>query len=442
MDQKPRYLISLGIEGFKRIEAAFIPLGDQAGVTQITGANGHGKSSVLDAIECLLAGKSALPPDAIHHGAKQARIRGQLGDLIITRNITQGKEEKQESTLTVESADGARYSQPQQILNELLGSFSFDPVAFLRLPEKEKYASLRKFVERIDFELEERLYRGDFEQRTDVNREAKRLRAAAEQVFVPDGTPKQKISIERLSKDLEKAGSANADRERMLAGKASDEAAITRAEGEIKEWEERIAKAREFIARKKQDVAAYVIAAEIDTAELRRDLTRANETNKNVDAYQRRREFEGMAEEQEKASAALTAKMEERTKRINKAIEDTKMPYPGLTLANNTVMLAGVPFEQGSYAEKLRAAVGIAMAENPALRTILVHEGSMLDSKAMQIVAEMALDRDYQVIVERVDETGRVGVCMVEGTVASIDGEPVAAETDQEPAKPAKKTRK
>jgi len=31
---------------------------------------------------------------------------------------------------------------------------------------------------------------------------------------------------------------------------------------------------------------------------------------------------------------------------------------------------------------------------------------------------------------------------MVEGTVASIDGEPVAAETDQEPAKPAKKTRK
>lgn len=442
MDQKPRYLISLGIEGFKRIEAAFIPLGDQAGVTQITGANGHGKSSVLDAIECLLAGKGALPPDAIHHGAKQARIRGQLGDLIITRNITPGKDGKQESTLTVESADGARYSQPQQILNELLGSFSFDPVAFLRLPEKEKYLALRKFVEGIDFELEERLYKGDFELRTDVNREAKRLRNASTAIFVPEGTPKQRISIERLSKELERAGAANAARERELSAKENLRQKSLSLTAENDRMRAQIAANEITITQTNKDFASMEIPDEIDTAELRRDLTKANETNKAVEAYIQRREHEAMAEAEEKKSAELTAKMEARTARINKAIEATKMPYPSLTLANNMVILAGVPFEQGSYAEKLRAAVGIAMAENPALRTILVHEGSMLDSKAMQIVAEMAIDRDYQVIVERVDESGRIGVCMVEGTVASIDGEPVDLAPETETAKPAKKPRK
>jgi hypothetical protein len=167
------------------------------------------------------------------------------------------------------------------------------------------------------------------------------------------------------------------------------------------------------------ELGKVTVPDEIDTAELRRELTRANEINRNVDLYARRRDLEGMAVEQETKSAALTRSIEDRMAQINRAVEAAQMPYPGLTLASGQVMLGGVPFEQASSAEQWRACVGIAMAENPSLRTILVRQGSLLDSKSTAVIAEMAADRGYQVIVEKVDESGKVGIVMVEGAVAS-----------------------
>ena len=419
MAPQPRYLISLAAENFKRLEAVYLEFGDHPGLTMITGANGNGKSSVLDAIEALIAGKAALPPDAIHHGADRGRIQGKLGELHIIREMTRGADGKISSTLKVESADGARYGSPQQILDEIYGSFTFEPLDFKERPPKEKYQSLRRFVPEIDFELMERLHQGDFERRTDVNREAKRLRAAAGEIAVPPDTPKVRVSIERLSKQLEKAGEANAYRERQIARQSGISATITRNVQEIERMQREIDRLTVQNGTLQDELKAITVTPEIDTAEMRRDLTRANEVNRMVDLYTRKRDLEGMAKAEEDKSAALTKSIEERTATINKAIEAAEMPYPSLTLRNNAVLLGGVPFEQASSAEQWRACVGIAMAENPNLRTILVRQGALLDSKSMAIIKEMADARGYQVIVEKVDESGKVGIVMVDGRVDS-----------------------
>jgi len=121
MGTEPRKLISIAIENFKRLEVAYLEFPD--GVTEITGANGNGKSSVLDAITALLTGKGGVPPDAIHHGKEFARIQGSLGDLIVTLDVTKGANGKQETKLKVESTDGARYGSPQAILDEIYAQF-------------------------------------------------------------------------------------------------------------------------------------------------------------------------------------------------------------------------------------------------------------------------------------------------------------------------------
>ena len=52
------HIIRAEIQDFKRVSVAAI---DAGGIVEITGGNGQGKSSVLDAIEAALAGKDHSP---------------------------------------------------------------------------------------------------------------------------------------------------------------------------------------------------------------------------------------------------------------------------------------------------------------------------------------------------------------------------------------------
>ncbi len=69
----------------------------------------------------------------------------------------------------------------------------------------------------------------------------------------------------------------------------------------------------------------------------------------------------------------------------------------------------------GDAAEKLRASVSIAMAMNPKLRVIRVRDGSLLDEDGLRLLAEMADKSDYQIWIERVDSSGKVGFVLEDG---------------------------
>ena len=98
------------------------------------------------------------------------------------------------------------------------------------------------------------------------------------------------------------------------------------------------------------------------------------------------------------------------------AIQQAKLPVEGVAFGDDSIMLNGVPFEQASDAEQLRASCAIAMAGNPTLRVIRVRDGSLLDSEFLAIVAQMAEERDYQVWIERV-EPGKQGFVIEDGMV-------------------------
>ena len=118
-------------------------------------------------------------------------------------------------------------------------------------------------------------------------------------------------------------------------------------------------------------------------------------------------------------TATITAAMESRTKQIANAMAEANMPIPGLSLTAGTVMLNGLPFDQASDAERLRASVAIAMAGNPQLRVIRIKDGSLLDDGGIQMIADLAKENDYQVWLERVDSTGKIGIVMEDGEVVA-----------------------
>ena len=94
------------------------------------------------------------------------------------------------------------------------------------------------------------------------------------------------------------------------------------------------------------------------------------------------------------------------------------MPIDDLTFGDGAVLFKGLPFEQGSSAEQLRVSVAIAMAANPKLRVLRIKEGSLLDEDGIALIQKMAEGGDYQIWIERVDTSGKVGIVMEDGAVA------------------------
>src|SRR5882724_8305204 len=133
-------IISLQAENFKKLHA--IEITPDGNFVQFTGRNGQGKSSTLDAFWVSLAGIGVAPKKPIRTGAESAKIRLDLGEIIVTRHFKAAEDNTYTTQRTVESAAGARYPSPQKMLDTLLGALSFDPLAFSRMDAKQQFDAL------------------------------------------------------------------------------------------------------------------------------------------------------------------------------------------------------------------------------------------------------------------------------------------------------------
>jgi len=419
-------IVRLTAENVKKLKAVeIVPDGS---VVQITGPNGSGKSSVLDAIYMALAGTRAIPSKPVRAGADKARIQLDLGEVIVTRRFTAAGG----TTLVVEASNGARFPSPQRMLDDLLGALTFDPLEFSRMDPRRQMETLRGLV-KLDTDIDaiDAANKADYEARTAVNRRAKDLRAQAEGIKVDPAVPAEPVDVAEISAEMQRAAEHNADIERRKANR--EKAAATIAQERARA--ERLREEAEALRRRAEAAEADAAEAErganelqakleaagdlpapIDVADLRARIDRAAAINKAVADRQRRAELEQQAAAAEQEAAELTARMEERSRQRAEAIASAAMPIPGLSFGDGEVLYNGLPFDQASSAEQLRVSVAIAMAANPKLRVLRIKDGSLLDENSLQMIAEMAADQDYQVWIERVDTSGKVGIVMEDGT--------------------------
>lgn len=422
-------IVSLSVSNIKKLKA--VEIKPDGSLVQITGANGSGKSSVLDAIYMALAGTKAIPSKPVRKGADKARITLDLGDVIVTRRFTAAGG----TSLIVEAADGARYPSPQKMLDDLLGALTFDPLAFSRMEPKAQLETLRGLVQ-LDVNVDQldADNRRDYESRTDINRRAKTLRTQAEGIKVDADGPTEPVDVSELTAEMQRAGEHNADIERRKANreKAATQIADNRAKIERGRAEaDRLYQQANELEQVTNELQAKIAAAgelpaPIDVADLRARIDAAAATNKAVQERALRADLERQAEACETNAAALTEQMDARAQQRADAIASAKMPVDGLSFGDGEVIYQDLPFAQACSAEQLRVSVAIAMAANPKLRVLRIKDGSLLDENGLQLIAEMAAERDYQVWIERVDTSGKVGIVMEDGEVAGAGGEETA----------------
>ena len=135
-------IIALQAENIKRIVA--IDIRPDTNVVQITGKNGQGKTSVLDAIWWCLAGAGKTQSQPIRKGNDEGYVTIDLGEMIVTRTFKINKDGETTSSLRVENKDGVKFSSPQAMLDKMLGDLTFDPLAFARMDAKKQFDTLRR----------------------------------------------------------------------------------------------------------------------------------------------------------------------------------------------------------------------------------------------------------------------------------------------------------
>lgn len=423
-------------ENVKRLKCVQIePKGD---IVQISGPNGAGKSSVLDAIWWTLGGTRDVQKQPIRHGTSEGHTELDLGEYVVRRKFSATG-----TTLQVERKDGSvRLDKPQAVLDKLIGKIAFDPLAFSRMKPKDQFDQLRKLV-KIDVDIDklDELNQSDFLKRTELNRQAKTLRGRLDGITIAPGLPDEKIDISSLASKVEEAATHNKNIEIEKAYRAhkADEIRLERENitvgeqsiesirEEIRSLEGRIAKIESDNDRRKTNIVTIEqdlrsrppIGEPIDVSEVRKKIDSSVMVNSQIDRRSERIRISKEIQDLDDKSRDLTDAMESRQNQKVAAIAAAQFPVEGLGFGSNEVLLNGVPFEQASSAEQLRASCAIAMAMNPELRVISIRDASLLDDRSVEILRGLAKDKDFQIWMEVVDTSGTVGIVLEDGVVVA-----------------------
>lgn len=433
-------IIEFRAENIKNLKAIEIKPSDDAVI--LTGKNGAGKSAILDSIFIALTGKKIEQP--IRNGEARAEINVDLGEYRIRRIFTEKTDR-----LEVLSKDGAVFKSPQTLLNTIFGDLSFDPLNFANMKEKPQRELLAQLVG-LDFTELDAKRLNLYNERTIKNREIKGgdagqyrddpnaplpLESLISKMEVPEpGTPRQEISMaEELAKisaledkvAIYNTYESHIETQNRLIGINNED--MAESEREIEELRVRITELEEGIKVKKEDnkkIQAHIdaqVAPEKITPE---QISLARESLKEVEQknIKIRKAIEYDKKQAElKAAKQVIVNLESDMMKIDlekdQKIKAAKFPIEGLGITDACVIYNGKPFSQLSTGEQIRISTAIAMALNPALKIILIKDGSLLDKEGMKAITEIAKDRDYQLWIEKVMDEKGVGIYIEDGEV-------------------------
>jgi DNA repair exonuclease SbcCD ATPase subunit len=406
-------VVNLKAENYKRLIA--VDISPEGNIVTISGRNAQGKTSVLDALWAALAGGEAsrATQQPIREGQDTAVVTLDLGDYIVTRRWTKDDA----GTLTVESADKAKYQSPQKLLDELVGKRAFDPLAFVRQAAKDQVATL---VSTVDLPFDpaelERQRKGVYDQRTEVGRDVTKLEAQLAALPDEDPTlPDEEESASALIAEADAAREQNAKIDQLARDLDLRANAVQAAEKAVAEAQDRLAAAK----------GSYVLVQaawrdrpeQIDVAAIVERLDGLEATNRRIRAQQERAAVAVRLAEVKGKQAQHTIRLREIEKQKADALAAVEFPVRGLSFNDTGVTLNGIPLGQASAAEQLRVSVALAMAANPKLRVLRILDGSLLDKESMQIIADLAAENDYQVWIEVVSDDAKVGITIEDGAV-------------------------
>jgi DNA repair exonuclease SbcCD ATPase subunit len=420
--KRPLHILSLEVSNIKRIKAAKIqPNGN---TILIGGKNEQGKSSCLDAIEMAFGGKKSIPLEPVRHGARKGDVNVDLGDLA-SQEVEYSVERTfnaKGSQVVVRGKDGVDLPSPQTLLDTLYSRITFDPFGFSRMKADEQDALLKELVG-LDFSALNGARAKAFAERSDVNKEVKRLKAVLESSDHFPKAPKKLVDVLELTEKIQAHTNAVGARKTLVALLAQDMVKLGSQEEQIAKLERELAALRETraaLAKDIEDRTAKLPPEPASIDEVQAQLRNAESVNAEVRANTERakteKELDVKVAEAEELTGAIESIDAEKAELLAKA----KFPIEGLGFDDEAgPTFKGVPLAQASQAAKLRVSVAIGAALNPRIKVMLIREGAFLDDDSLRLISELAEQHGCQLWIERVGTGDKAAIIIEDGEIVS-----------------------
>jgi DNA repair exonuclease SbcCD ATPase subunit len=415
-------IINLQAENIKKLTA--IDITPNSAVIMITGENGAGKSSVLDCITMALKGGREIPEEPIKQGEDKGKIRLDLGDYVIHRSFT-----KDNSYLQIKSKEGANQSSPQKLLDKIVGNISFDPLDFMNNDKKKQRDIFLGLigVDTTTLDKEEKDLR---EERLLVGRQKDQLVARYKEMPEwKDEKGTEEISILSISKQLQDAIKSNSDidtfiqdNEEIKSSAMSDVERSKELEKELADLQLKVKNAKLVYQANKEKIAKMV---KIDITPIEDSMSTLETTNSHIRDNKEKARVKIEADASVDNYEGLTKRIDEAISKRKKLLEKAPIPVPGLSFNDGELLYNNIPLDQASDGEKLMISMSISMALNPTLKVLRIKDGSLLDAKNRAIISKVVKDKDFQLWYESVGSDSNVGIVIEEGSIVSVDGQPV-----------------
>lgn len=417
-------ILKLVAENFKKLSA--VEIAPDGNMVVISGKNGAGKSSVLDAIEAALCGGRTLPKQPIKTGELRAKVEVDMGEYKVTRTFFGAV-----SSLKVETTGEtkAKISSPQAFLDGVVGDLSFDPLAFLKKQPAEQRNTLMGFLGLNLEEFTNKIANIKI-QRSDIRKEKKRKLHEAESLVFTPNLPPQEISAQSLLEEHqaiiahnEKCHNVTLDNtitQNRLEANAKD---IQVAEKSIRDWQNRLTSLQAQKNELGRSLQPEIIKQ--DLAEVEEKLKSLSATNEAIRRNEQQRQANMAVDRCLLNYAQLGDEIKIIENQKARKLAETVMPVEGLTILPDGLAFAGIPLEQVNTAKKLDICVSISMAMNPKLKVLRIN-GNDLDTESLQAIGKIADNQGYQIWIEKVSDGDKIGFYIEDG---HLTGEPNENET-------------
>lgn len=423
-------IIKFEAQNVKRLRAVRIIPGK--GPVVIGGNNAQGKTSILDAIEMTLGGKDSICERPIRDGQNSAHVVIETDEYTITRKFSAAGG----TTLTVCNKDGIAQKSPQGILDSLTAKISFDPLEFTRMKPAEQAAQLRALVN-LDVSGLEAEEKKAYDARTEVNRDAEKLKHALSLTPESNEAPDAEVSLKDLTSEYQIAVQKNSANQSARNSLAEIEQRISRhseaeelelqtiksleekleaAKGRLKEAQKKTSDAKAELEKGREAIAKLI---DIDISDIQSRISNAESQNAAFRRKQERLKLQNQLAEKSSEALTLTSKIEDLKAQKQKKLDEVKFPVEGLSLDAGEVQFNKIPLKQASAAEQLRVSIAIACAMNPKLKVMLIRDGSLLDENSMKLLVEEADKAGAQIWIEVVGNRSDCSVVIEDGEIQS-----------------------
>lgn len=430
-------VVGFRAENVKHLKAVeFEPGG---GVQVIAGANGAGKTSILDAVDWGIRGAKHF--SEIRDGEETATVQLVLGHpdtgkpvLIIDRATNKGEDGKPRHYLHVTDAStGAEFSKPQGLLSALFTLVTFDPFSFAALSAREQVDQVLRLGDTtFDIDKARALDAGERDARRDVGRDLKK--AEAQEVvrhdLPADAAHKNITELMESRRELQRRWG---DNQAMRSELASEERELESRKRKVEEATEAVERANarlieanlSFASRSEEvvDLRAKVESLEDpDFTAVDQEILSVEDWNSKIADNEAAALSDAEVEELRARWEAHDNKIKAIAVAAGKAAESVDIGVEGFSATLDGVTLNGHPLEDCSAAEQRTFSASIAMYGNPSLRVMKIVDGSLLDDDAIKWLEDFAKKHKFQVWLEMVRTSpGQESILIEDGEIADTE---------------------